>query len=151
VDDAAGATVATDHLLDLGHRRIAHIAGPPGIDTSVRRQAGFAAAMDARGVENYVVVGAVDYPAHAGYAAAIELFENEPETTAVFVANVLLAFGVISAARDRSLRVPEDISVVALHDFPIAEFFTPPLTTVAMPLAELGAAGVDMLLERIDG
>jgi LacI family transcriptional regulator len=151
VDDAAGATVASNHLLDLGHSRIAHIAGPPDIDTSVRRQAGFAAAMDARGVDDYVIVAAADYPAHAGYAAALELFENGFDTTGIFVANVLLAFGVVSAARDRGLRVPEDISVVALHDFPIAEFFTPALTTVAMPLAELGAAAVDMLLERIDG
>jgi LacI family transcriptional regulator len=151
VDDATGSTVATNHLLDLGHRRIAHIAGPPDIDTSVRRQAGFGAAMNARGIDDYVIVGTAGYPAHEGYAAAVQLFEDEPETTGVFVANVLLAFGVIRAAADRALRVPEDVSVVALHDFPIAEYFTPPLTTVAMPLVELGAAAVDMLLECIDG
>jgi LacI family transcriptional regulator len=151
VNDAAGANVATNHLLDLGHTRIAHIAGPPEIDTSVRRQAGFTAAMDARGVDDYVIVNAADYPARAGYDAAVELFETAPEMTGVFVASVLLAFGVISAARDRGLSAPEDLSVVALHDFPIAAFFSPSLTTVAMPLVELGAAAVDMLLERIDG
>ena len=151
VDDAAGAAVATEHLLELGHTRVAHIAGPPDIDTSVRRRAGFAASMNVRGIEEYVVISAAEYRARAGYDAALELLEAAPDVTGVFVANVLLGLGVIRAVIERGLKVPEDVSVVALHDFPIAEFFAPPLTTVAMPLRELGVAAVDMLLRCIDG
>jgi LacI family transcriptional regulator len=71
--------------------------------------------------------------------------------TGIFAANVMIAIGAIRAARELGRRVPADLSVVALHDFPLAAYTEPPLTTVAMPLLELGAAAVDLLLARIEG
>jgi DNA-binding LacI/PurR family transcriptional regulator len=72
-------------------------------------------------------------------------------TTALFVANIMAAIGVIRAARERGRAVPGDLSVVALHDSPVAEFFEPPLTTVQLPLEQLGRAAVELVLERLDG
>jgi DNA-binding LacI/PurR family transcriptional regulator len=151
LDDAAGAETATAHLIKRGHTAIAHIGGPSGIDTSVRRRSGFTAAMDARGLKNYQVVTAVDYPAPAGYEAMNQLLAGRRRFTAVFVASVMLAIGAMRAVRDAGLRVPEDISIASLQDVPLAEYIEPPLTTVAMPLQELGAAAVEMMLARIDG
>jgi LacI family transcriptional regulator len=151
LDDAAGAEIATNHLLDLGHTRIAHIGGPKDVDTSIRRSQGFRAAAEARGITDYSIVDATGYPVQAGYEAAMQLLNSPGKITGIFAANVMLALGAIRAARVQGCRVPDDLSVVALHDFPLAEFIEPPLTTVAMPLRELGARSVDMLVARIDG
>jgi LacI family transcriptional regulator len=151
LDDAAGAETATTHLLELGHTRIAHIGGPKDVDTSIRRSQGFRAAAEARGITDYVIVDAQGYPVQAGYEAAMRLLGGPGKVTGIFAANVMLALGAIRAARVQGCRVPDDLSVVALHDFPLAEFIEPPLTTVAMPLRELGARAVEMLLARIDG
>lgn len=151
LDDAAGARLATGHLIDLGHRAIAHIAGPRGIDTSVRRRDGFDAAMGLGGLDNLQVVTAAGYPPEAGYDAMCRLLRERKRPTAVFAASIMLAVGAIRAAREAGLRIPKDISIVTLHDVPLAEFTEPPMTTVRMPLKELGAAAVDMVLARIDG
>jgi LacI family transcriptional regulator len=151
LDDAAGAEIATTHLIDLGHTRIAHIGGPRDVDTSIRRSEGFRAALEARGIADYAIVDAMGYPVQAGYDAAMQLLSRPDKVTGIFAANVMLALGAIRAARVQGCRVPDDLSVVALHDFPLAEFIEPPLTTVAMPLRELGARAVDMLLARING
>jgi LacI family transcriptional regulator len=151
VDDVAGADLATTHLVELGHRSVAHIGGPRDVDTSIRRSEGFVAAVNRVGIDNYVIVPADGYPVQAGYEAAQQIFRGAEKVTGIFAANVMLALGTIRAARAQGRRVPDDLSVVALHDFPLAEFIEPPLTTVAMPLRELGAEAVDMLLARIDG
>ena len=151
VDDAAGAKVATTHLLDLGHTKIAHIGGPTNVDTSIRRRSGFIAATKNHRIADPMVVDAGAYPPQAGYDAAMQILDAPHGITGIFAANVMLALGAIKAARARGRRVPDDLSVVALHDFPLAEFFEPPLTTVALPLRELGAAAVDMLHSRIEG
>jgi LacI family transcriptional regulator len=149
VDDAAGARMATHHLIELGHRRITHVSGPPAMDTSARRQAGYEAAMRAAGLEAHVVAGR-GWDARSGYAVASAALRRR-STTALFVANIMAAVGVIRAARERGLEVPGDLSVVALHDSPVAEFFEPPLTTVQLPLEQLGRAAVELVLERIEG
>jgi DNA-binding LacI/PurR family transcriptional regulator len=149
VDDAAGAQLATRHLLELGHRRIVHVSGPPAMDTSARRQAGYEQAMREAGLAPRVVVGR-GWDAHSGYAVG-EAALRHRGTSALFVANIMAAIGVIRAARERGRDVPGDLSVVALHDSPVAEFFEPPLTTVQLPLEQLGRAAVELALERLGG
>ena len=149
VDDAAGARMATQHLIELGHRRITHVAGPPAMDTSARRQEGYEDAMRSAGLEARVVAGR-GWDARSGYAVGSAALRQRG-TSALFVANIMAAVGVIRAARERGLEVPRDLSVVALHDSPVAEFFEPPLTTVQLPLEQLVRAAVEQVLERLDG
>lgn len=151
VDDNAGGRLATEHLLDLGHRRLAHITGPLNVDTAIRRREGFEAAVERRLIRGSVVVAGEAYDAAAGFQAATRLLVEHPDVTGIFAANVLVAIGAIRAAGEQGRPVPASLSVVALHDFPLAAYTEPPLTTVAMPLAELGAAAADLLLARIDG
>jgi LacI family transcriptional regulator len=149
VDDATGARMATRHLIELGHRHIVHVSGPPAMDTSTRRQQGYEDAMRDAGLEARVVAGR-GWDARSGYAVSSTAL-RDPETTAMFVANIMAAVGVVRGARERGLEVPRDLSVVALHDSPVAEFFEPPLTTVRLPLEQLGRAAVEMVMERIEG
>ncbi len=149
VDDAAGASMATRHLIELGHRHITHVSGPPAMDTTARRQAGYETAMTEAGLSPRVVAGR-GWDAASGHAVAPEVL-HDPRMSAVFVANIMAAIGVIRAARERGQRVPDDLAVVALHDSPVAEYFEPPLTTVRLPLEQLGRAAVELVLERIAG
>src|SRR5439155_24946700 len=91
------------------------------------------------------------WDADAGNEAGLKLFAKHSEVTAVFAANVLVAMGLMRAADESARRIPADLSVIALHDFPLASYTTPPLTTVAMPLTELGSAAVDLLVAKIEG
>jgi LacI family transcriptional regulator len=147
VDDGAGAALATTHLIELGHERIAHIAGPQNVDTARRRLLGFREAMARHGqpVLDELIVEA-GYDEAGGQAAAARLLDLDPVPQAIFAANIMSAIGAISAIRARGLRVPDDISVVGFHDVQLAEYLDPPLTTVRMPLHELGVRAVDLLL-----
>jgi LacI family transcriptional regulator len=149
VDDAAAARVAADHLITLGHRRLGHVAGPRGIDNTARRQAGVAAAAALAGATLATVHGDGWDPG-SGYAAARRLLA-EHDVTGIVATNIVVAAGVIGAAQERGVRVPEDLSVIALHDFPVAHFLRPSLTTVVLPLEELGRRAVDELMSRLAG
>jgi LacI family transcriptional regulator len=151
VDDRRGAKLATEHLLDLGHIFLAHLSGPPGIDPSLRRKAGFLDTVNRRGAPAPIVCHADDFRVESGYAATLQLLDQSPRPTGLFAASVMPALGAIRAIRERRLGVPDDVSVVALHDFPLADFVEPPLTTVAMPLNELGSRAIDLILSRIAG
>jgi LacI family transcriptional regulator len=147
VDDAAGARLATQHLFDLGHRRVGHVAGPSELDTGRRRLEGFLAACREHGDEpddDLIVEGG--YSEQEGFAAMRLLLDRPDRPTAVFVANLQAAIGALAAARQLSLRVPVDVSVVSLHDAPLAEYLDPPLTTVRMPLEEMGRRAIDLVL-----
>ena len=147
LDDGRAATMAVTHLLDLGHTRIAHIAGPASADTAARRLAGYEQALRSHGlpVEPGLVVAA-DYTPQGGADAVRRLLAAGTEPSAVFVANVASAIGVLRALQDAGLDVPRDMSVVAVHDLPLAAHLAPPLTTVRMPLRELGARAIELLL-----
>jgi LacI family transcriptional regulator len=134
-EEEAGA-LAARHLLELGHTRLAHIAGPEGIDTADRRAAGFKAEADAR-----VVHAAFDE--RAGYEAMSKLLRARGKPTAVFTSNLNQAIGALAAAD-----VPRDVSLLTYDDDPLCDYLSPPLTGIRMPLRELGAAGVDELLDR---
>lgn len=142
------AQLVMTHLLELGHRRIAHIAGPEGWDSATNREAVYRAAVREHGLPEFAVVHG-DWSAASGYAAAQSLPLDEG-ITAVLVANDRMALGVIRALTERGLRVPDDISVTGIDDIPEAAFFSPPLTTVHVGFAEGGRVAAQSLLTLIE-
>jgi LacI family transcriptional regulator len=152
VDDAAGMRLAVEHLIELGHRRVAHVAGPRDDDTARRRLAGFRAAMRAAElpVETQFVTEA-SFEEAAGFRAMERVLEPRARPTAVAVWSLGAAIGALASARRRGLRVPEELSVVAFHDAPLAAYLDPPLTTIRMPLRELGERSVDCLVKLVEG
>ena len=152
LEDAAGIALATEHLVSLGHRSIGYIGGVSSSDSARRRRAGFLAAMDAAGLDTPAAESMTDLgysPAQGGEALGHLLDSGSP--TALVVANVNAALGALREARRRGIRVPDDLSIVALHDAWPAEYAGPSLTTVRMPLYELGRAGMRAVCDRIDG
>lgn len=148
VDQRAGARAATEHLIGLGHRVIAHVAGPPEWLEAHQREAGWRAGLaDAGLAGDVVLVG--DWTARSGYQAGLALAEMT-EVTAVFVANDHMALGVLRALHERGRAVPEEISVVGFDDIGEAEYFTPSLTTVHQDFDELGRRSLDLLLCQLD-
>jgi len=148
LDDAKSASMAVDHLVSLGHTEIAHIAGPRTADTAQRRLQGFEAAMAERGLRtpaSRVVRGG--YTMDDGASAAGRLMASRRRPTAIYVANVVAAVGALHELASAGLSVPDDVSVVATHDTELASHVMPALTTVRMPLRELGARAVRNLLE----
>lgn len=152
LEDAEGMRLATRHLIDLGHRRIAHVGGLPDSDTGRRRREGFEAAMREAGLGiDADLVTELGYEPRAGGLALERLAGLPVPPTAVVVANVNAAIGLLLEARRLGLRVPEDLSIVAMHDAWTAENTWPPLTTVRMPLYELGRAAMAAITERLAG
>lgn len=147
-EEDAGRLAAT-HLLDLGHTRLAHVAGPTELDTARRRMEGFVAAATAAGA----LAGVVEAPfeEHGGHAAMRRLLEGERPPTGVFVSNINQAVGALAAAREVGAPVPARLSVVGYDDDDLADYLDPPLTTIRMPLHELGRAAVDALFAQLEG
>ncbi|CAI2931663.1 LacI family DNA-binding transcriptional regulator [Aminobacter niigataensis] len=152
IDNEGAARDAVEHLIGLGHKRIAHISGPVPEIMSVSRRNGYRAAMQAAGLaipDGHEPVG--DYLLHTGQRLCRELFELPQPPTAIFVANDEMAFGVIHELRRLGLDVPGDVSVVGFDDLFLSEAFYPPLTTVSQPRAEIGRAAMNMLLDMLAG
>jgi len=152
VRDEQAAAAAVRHLVELGHRRIAHLAGPLAADTAARRLEGFRAAMREAGLplEPELVVEA-GYDEESGGRGMTELLGRADAPTAVVVANVRAAVGALKSLRERGLAAPAFMSVVAIHDTPVAQYVEPALTTVTLPLHEMGRAAVDALMTAVDG
>ena len=147
----AGGRQATEHLISLGHKRIAVVTGYPGWCATVDRLAGYQSAMVAAGLPlrpEYVVES--DFKYEGGQVAGHALLSLPSPPTAVFAQSDNLALGVMRAARDRGLQLPEDLSVVGFDDIDLASFTTPALTTMAQPLQELGRHAVTLLYRLID-
>ena len=145
-----GGRLATQHLIDLGHRRIACISAGSELSPSSDRVTGYQDILRENGLpidEALIVWG--DFQYESGYRAANELLGLAEPPTAVFACNDLMAVGCISAATARGLHIPEDLSVVGFDDVQLASFTNPPLTTVAQPKREIGALAVQMLMARI--
>lgn len=150
LDDELGANLGTRHLIDLGHTRIALISGHPASDTATRRERGFRAAMADAGLdvpESYVT--RLGYEPRSGGLALAALAALPEPPTAVVVANINAAHGALLEARRLGLRVPGELSIVAMHDAWTAENAWPPLTTVRMPLYELGREAMSAIYDRI--
>jgi LacI family transcriptional regulator, galactose operon repressor len=149
---AAGAKAATEHLLELGHRRIGAIGGAPGWYANDERMIGFRAALAAEGqLPDPAMIVQSDWRIPRGEEAADYLLSLPDPPTAIFGFNDNVAIGALNAARRRGLRVPEDLSVVGFDDTFQATIATPNLTTIRQPLAELGRMGVSLLLRLIEG
>lgn len=150
MDDAGGAALALQHFVDLGHAHIAGIFGPGAIDTIRRRRSGFIAAGERAGIET-VVIDAAGLDQTVGIDAAAEIFEAYPRVTAIFASTFAIGMGVILTARRLGVRIPGDISLVALHDSDLADYLSPALTTIALPVGEMAHEAVDVLVSLIDG
>lgn len=151
VDDDAGTRVAARHLVDLGHRQIALLGGPKGLDTTERRAHALADELKAHGAEISQRIHAPTRAPVAGAEAMRALLEVNAGTTAVFADSAMLGIGALNGAKASGFRIPEDLSVVALHDLEFADYTSPTLTTVALPMEELGALAVSQLIERARG
>lgn len=149
IDQRQIGALATQHLLDLGHETVWHVAGQAAWLESVRREEGWRTTLaDAGRQPPPVLTG--DWSAASGYQAGL-ILGRIPDASAVFVAGDEMAFGVLRALHELGRKVPEDISVVGVDDIRLAAYATPPLTTVAQPFDQVGAAAVAHLIGLIDG
>jgi LacI family transcriptional regulator len=151
VDNERAAAAVIAHLASLGHRRIAHIAGPRTTTTGAERAAGYRDAMKAHGLptDASLLAEADAYAETSGHAAASRLLRASP--TAIFAANDLLVLGALRAAREAGLRVPRDVSLVGVNDIPLVGLIDPPLTTVRVPQREMGEIAARMLIAVLEG
>ena len=149
IDQHAGAVLATEHLLDLGHRKVAHVAGPADWVEAVQRRDGWRDAHAGRGLLPGPEL-AGDWSAQSGYEAG-RLIADDPDITAVFAANDAMALGLLKALHERGRRVPEEVSVVGFDDVPEAAFYWPGLTTVRQDFTELGTRAVELALRALEG
>jgi LacI family transcriptional regulator len=149
----AGGLAAMEHVLALGHRRIAIIAGPPEVLCSRARLDGYRAALAAAGVDSREVpVKEGDFSNQSGFDCARALLSMAPEPpTAIVASSDQMAFGAYEALRQRGLRIPDDITVVGFDDLPESRWSSPPLTTVRQPLAEMGALAARTVLRLAAG
>jgi LacI family transcriptional regulator len=150
VDNERAAANVIAHLAGLGHRRIAHIAGPSSTTTGAERASGYREAMRAHGLatDASLIAEADAYAEPSGYAAAVKLLRASP--TAIFAANDLLILGALRAAREAGLRVPQDVSLVGVNDIPLVGLIDPPLTTVRVPQREMGDIAARMLIAVLE-
>jgi LacI family transcriptional regulator len=150
-DDTAGIAAAVGHLLRLGHRRLAHLAGPSDMTTGFVRERAFRQAVATRGLDP-VVIGCDGYTIESGKRGMSALLSRRgAHPTGIVAGNDLIAIGALHALRERGLRCPQDISLVGFNDMPFADELQPPLTTVHVPHHEMGAEAARMLLDELDG
>ena len=151
-DNESGARAAVEHLIALGHRRIAYIEGPEGTPSSMRRSSGYRHALQEAGLPlagELVIPG--DYTREAGRAGVARLLALDEPPTAVFCANDLMALGALEAAQRLGRQVPRDLSLVGFDDIDEAAQTTPPLTTIRQPPQQLGSVAAETLIERLNG
>ncbi len=151
-DDHGAARIATEHLIANGHRRIGHLAGPETADTATARRQGYEDALRAAGIKvDPALVVCGDYAVSSGRVGLRRLWTGVPRPTAVFAASFQLAVGALEAARELALEVPDHLSIVSIDEFELAAAIPPGLTTVRMPLEEMGREAVRMLLGVVRG
>jgi DNA-binding LacI/PurR family transcriptional regulator len=156
VDDSAGAEAAANHLLELGHRRIAILVLPPAraqmsyTPTANRRLAGYRAAIEAAGAPAPLSITA-GISVSAGMRAFASLPSGREAPTGLLAMSDMAAIGVLSSAQSRGVRVPVDLSVVGFDDLPISAWTNPPLTTVRQPIVEKGRLAARILIQRMNG
>ena len=151
-DDALGISLAVRHLKALGHRRIAHIAGPQTLSTGNARREGFLSVMGAKELlpDQKRVAETNAFSEDEGLRAAAQLISDGREFTAIVAANDLLALGAYEAIADAGLSCPGDISVTGFNDMPFVDRLSPPLTTIRIPHYELGREAARRLIELIE-
>jgi LacI family transcriptional regulator, galactose operon repressor len=150
-DDRLGMRLAVEHLLSLGHTRIAHLAGPLDYSTGLDRHDSFHESMRAAGVEADpgLVLVAEAFTESEGARLCGQLMAEGRQFTAIAAANDLLALGCYDVFAERGVRCPEEISVIGFNDMPFAARFQPPLSTIHIPHYEIGKAAAELMLERL--
>jgi LacI family transcriptional regulator len=149
-DHQLGGYLATRHLLELGHTRIACIAGPSSITPGAERIIGYRNALEQAGLayeESLVIPG--DYHAQSGLEITHAILQMKPRPTAIFALNDLMALGALRAAAEANCSVPGDLAIVGYDDLELAHFTNPPLTTIAQPKKEIGSQAVRLLIDRM--
>jgi LacI family transcriptional regulator len=151
VDNERGVRMAVTHLASLGHRRIAHIAGPQEMSTGLSRYRGFVTAMESSGlpVEADLAIFANAFTVEEGVRCARLLLERGTGCTAISAGNDMLAVGCYTALDEAGLRCPEEMSVVGFNDMPFIDRLRPPMTTIRFPHYQVGTEAAQLLLERI--
>src|SRR5512133_4205944 len=152
IDNPAGARAATAHLIELGHRRIAYIGDRFGLHSDEERCAGYRTTLERSGIafDAELVVNGDGGPENGAQAMRTLLDLTDPPT-GVFCYNDMAAYGAMRAARERGLRVPEDISIAGFDDLFLSSYTDPPLTTVRQPMQEMGRDAADILLDLLAG
>jgi LacI family transcriptional regulator len=152
VDNRAGGALATEHLIKLGHHRIAYV-GKPSLTSSQDRREGYRAALEQHGIpldESLITVAEGSSERH-GYEATQRLLKAERLPSAIFLANDLMAIGALKALTECGKRVPQDVSLVGFDDVPMGEYVAPPLTTVHQPAFEKGVRATELLIQCLEG
>ncbi|MDP3404226.1 MAG: LacI family DNA-binding transcriptional regulator [Brevundimonas sp.] len=147
VDNLGGAVAAVEHLLSLGHRRIAHIGGPTGNLEARERREGYVQAMARAGQTPQVVAG--DFTQVSGHVAATALLAEGVRPEAIFAGNDMMAIGALVALQEAGVRCPEDVALVGFDDVPIAGLVRPALTTLRIDIAETGRRAMERLVGLI--
>lgn len=150
-DDRMGMRLSVEHLLSLGHRRIAHLAGPLDYSTGLDRHDSFHETMRAAAVDPdpELVLVAEAFTESEGARLCRQLMDEDRQFTAIAAGNDLLALGCYDVFAELGVRCPDDVSVVGFNDMPFAARFQPPLTTIHIPHYEIGRAAAELMLERL--
>ena len=148
----AGGLMATDHLIEIGHRRIGIITGRPALLCSQARLDGYRSALERAGIPgDPSLIHSGNFLFEGALAAAQEMLELANPPTAIFAGSDMQALGVYEAARLRKLRIPDDLSVVGFDDLPMSAWVSPPLTTIVQPLANMAAMATRIVLDALGG
>lgn len=151
-DNLAGARAATEHLLALGHRRIAFLGGRPDLESARLREQGYREALEDAGIAvDPALMRVGGYRPDLADSPAHELLSLPDRPSAVFAANDLSAIRTMEVATELGLRVPDDVSVVGFDNVPESVLASPPLTTVSQPIHEMGAAALRMVVDLLEG
>ncbi|RUT45237.1 LacI family transcriptional regulator [Paenibacillus anaericanus] len=150
VDNFKGGYDATKHLIDLGHKEIAHISGPELFLSSRERERGFRTALEESGLQPFHIERG-NFEISTGYRIARSWIDSGNLPTALFACDDYVALGAMNAFRNEGIRVPEDISIIGFDDQVIASEFRPMLTTIRQPAEQIGRTGVELLLKSISG
>lgn len=148
-DDFLSMQLAVDHLVALGHKQIAHLAGPSHLATGHARVLGFEIAMKCHGLKPDTVIEATEFTREAGSKACEELIRKHKRITAVIAGNDLIALGCYDVFAKQSIRCPAEISLVGHNDMPLLDMLQPPLTTVRIQHREMGRHAARLLLDVI--
>lgn len=150
IDNISSARKATEYLIQLGHRRIGYISGPMSVILNRDRLKGYTQALSTHGMETEsMLIQEGDYSFESGYSLAMKFLAMENPPSAIFSANDDMAIGCVKAAQASGLRVPEDLSVVGFDNIITSQIVSPPLTTIAQPMYEIGERAMRLMLDLI--
>jgi LacI family transcriptional regulator len=151
-DNVHGARMCTQHLLSRGHRRIGFLGGSPGVRTAQQRLEGYEQTLRNAGVPvDPKLVRHGDFRLESGYRLSKQMLLEADPPTALFASNAMMGFGALKAIQELGLRCPEDVALAAFDEVPFGDVIQPRLTVVAQPAYEMGRAGTELLIARLEG